>query len=133
MTGEIYNELFQDFVNLYNFKKKNEEKTVGALEKLKKMAEQNGGIVDMSSVDNPYVWLVEYYEMINNIILKLKSIDESYTTKYYKQFEDGRVIDTENVPKYPQIFICFRKLVKSVDEENYEESNRLKTKILEKY
>lgn len=129
MTGELYNELYKDFENLYNFNKKGSEESKELIENLKRVDERNGGVVDMSTVKNPFVWLVEYSNMIDTLIKKLESINPDYTKKFYEELSQ----QPTEMPKYPQIFICFRKLVKSVDNENYEESDRLKTKILTKF
>lgn len=73
--------------------------------------------------------IAKYNEMAFHIIDKLESINSEYTLKYRNQIENNPT----QIPKLPQIFILFRKLIRSLHKEDYDECNRLKNKILTKY
>lgn len=124
MDINIYNDLFNDFKLL------NDQYNI-VVNDLKNDSIDN---------DNPYnlplenmikntISIIKYNSMVMELINKLESIDQSYTKKYKEQFNGNLV----SKPKLPQIFILFRKLIDNLDKENYEECNRLKNKIINKY
>lgn len=124
MDIDIYNELFNDFKLL------NEQYNI-IVNDFKNDSVENIVPYDLplENMIKNTISIIKYNSMVMELINKLESIDQSYTKKYKEQFNG----DLVSKPKLPQIFILFRKLIDNLDKENYEECNRLKNKIINKY
>jgi len=129
MDINTYNELYNDFQELYEQSIKVLDDSKSAKQSMVDIAQQNSIYPINQDIIKPIMSIAKYNEMAFDIIDKLENINSEYTLKYRKQIEDNPT----QIPKLPQIFILFRKLIRSLHKEDYEECNRLKNKILTKY
>lgn len=129
MTTELYNELLNDFNNFYQFYKNKIDSTQESSQKIIECIKK-GDIESLVTMKNPYEWFSDYFKMSSSLIEKLDSIDPKFTAKFHeRQLSEDPMERSKN----PEIFILFKKLVISLDQEDYIEADRLKQKIFRKY
>lgn len=128
MTDKLYNELFKDFENLKRFKDENLKETENIAISVEKSI-QNGDFEKLLTMKYPFEWFSTYLKMVEDIMVKIESINPDYIKKY----RNFKLLNPDEKTKYPEIFTLFKKLIESIQVENYIESDRLKNKILSKY
>lgn len=129
MTIELYNELLGDFKKFYDFTKEHVDSTEIANKKIIELV-QKGDLEKLATMENPYMWFVDYIRMSSELIDKLDSLDPKFTAKFHERQSSD---DVDERSKKPEIYILFNKLAVALDKENYDEADRLKNKIFRKY
>jgi len=129
MDINIYNELYKDFNNLYEQSKKIVEESKISQQQISNYIDDNSPNLPIEGMFKSMMSIIKYNEMAFSIINKLETINDDYTKKFREQIQNN----PNQFPKLPQLFILFRKLIRNLHDENYEECNRLKNKILNRY